>query len=143
MTVAGKLLETFDVPMVNGAGVVQDRIGAGCETTGAEVIAHEVNAMPAGTCRGTAVLNVVLNSDEPIGSLADALAAAQPITDTADQKASTTLLTRPACPKGCWSAKMKEYSNAIVIHSLPDGTLRAVRQCVLGGKSALCSKPVF
>ena len=142
MTVAGKLLETFDVPMVNGAGVVQDRIGAGCETTGAEVIAHEVNPMPAGTCRGTAVLNVVLNADETIGSLADALAAAQPHT-VSDQKASTTLLTRPACPKGCWSAKMKEYSNAIVIHSLPDGTLRAVRQCVLNGKSALCSKPVF
>ena len=57
--------------------------------------------------------------------------AAPTLAPAADKK-----LVRPPAEMGCWSQKMKEYSNSLVVARTPDGALRIVKQSVLNGQSS-------
>jgi hypothetical protein len=131
----GALLHQHDVVMTNGKGIVMDRLGCGTEHTGSAVIEHIVHPMQKGTCRGTAVFNVMLHDGVTVQELTAELSAAVSVVSIATAAVAGKKLVRPVVPKGCWSRKTTEYNIMEVIHRMLDGTVRVVKQCVLNGKS--------
>ena len=134
----GALLHHHDVVMRNGKGIVMDRLGCGTEHTGSAVIEHIVNPMQKGTCRGTAVFNVMLHDDVTAQELTAELSAAVPVVAVATAAVAGKKLVRPVVPKGCWSRKTTEYNIMEVVHRMLDGTVRVVKQCVLNGECTHC-----
>eukprot|EP00953_Heterococcus_sp_UTEX-ZZ885_P012020 6923-Heterococcus_DN1.PRE.3 len=128
----GALLHQHDVPMTNGTGIVMDRLGCGTEHTGSAVIEHIVHLMQEGTCRGTAVFNVMLHDGVTVQKLTAELRAAVPVVATA--AVAGKKLVRPVVPKGCWSSRTTDYNNMEVLHKLVDGTVILVKQSSLNGE---------